>query len=94
MSSKRDESATLTDDLITLVVGDKTYSADNEGTTAALGAGEDPLFLEDIGPDSTLESQVVFDVPDRVLDQKPQLRFGAEGFFSGDEAFIRLPPLQ
>lgn len=93
VTSDRDESVTLTDGIVSLVVGDRTYEPDNSGTVAAIGAGDDPLFLEDIGPDSTLSSRVVFDVPEAVLDEDPELRFGELGFGS-TEGFIALPALE
>lgn len=92
VTSNRNESVTLSDDIVTLVVGDRTYSPDNNGTIAAIGAGEEPLFFDDIGPDSTLESTVVFDVPENVLSEDLALRFGELGFGS-TEGFIELPNL-
>lgn len=90
--SNKDESATLSDDVIKLTGKGTEYSADNEGTVAAIGSGQDPLFFEDLGPDQTTTSKVVFDVPPRVLKQSPKLRFNELGLGS-THAFIALPPL-
>jgi hypothetical protein len=49
VTSNKDESATLTDDAIKLESSDgNTYSPDSEGTIAAMGSGEDPMFLTDL----------------------------------------------
>lgn len=78
--SDKDESATLAGEEVKLEVGGNTYDPDNEGTTAAIGAGEEPFFLEDIGPDSTVVGKVVYDVPDSVLSKKVEVRFNELGF--------------
>ena len=89
--SNKDESATLTDEAIKLESSDgNTYSADSEGTIAAIGSGEDPLFLEDLGPDQSHTSKVVFDVPQSVLDGGAKLRFNELGF-GETHGYIRLP---
>lgn len=92
VTSAKSESATLTDNAFQLEVNGKTYDPDNEGTVAAVGAGEEPFFLEDIGPDSTVTGKVVFDVPQTVLSNKPEMRFNELGFGS-THAYIRLPSL-
>jgi hypothetical protein len=89
--SDRDESATITSEVVKLDVGGNTYEADNDGTVAAIGDGQDPLFLEDIGPDSTVSSKVVFDVPPSALGKKVSVRFGELGFGS-TKGYIELPP--
>lgn len=92
-TSKKDESATLTSEVATLQVdGGNTYKPDNDGTVAAIGAGDDPFFLEDIGPDSTITGLVVFDVPRSVLGNKLEVSFGELGFGS-TKGYIRLPQL-
>ena len=88
--SDKNESATLTNDVIKLDAGGTTYDPDSDGTVAAIGQGEEPLFLKDIGPDSTVESEVVFDVPDKVLNKKLYVRFNELGFGPG-HGFIKLP---
>lgn len=93
VKSNKDESATLTDSVFKLDVGGNTYDPDNSGTVAAVGDGQEPFFLETIGPDSTLQGKVVFDVPQRVLRRKPKLRIDELGFGS-THAYIRLPMLQ
>lgn len=92
VTSNKNESATLTDNAIKLESSEgNTYSPDSDGTVAALGSGEDPLFLTDLGPDQTTTSKVVFDVPQRVLDAGARLRFNELGF--GDtHGYIKLPP--
>lgn len=88
--SDKNESATLSDEVVQLEGKGAKYDVDAEGTTAAIGAGEDPLFLEDLGPDQSTTSKVVFDVPPSVLKQKPRLRFNELGFGS-THGFIALP---
>ena len=90
VSSDKDESETLSDSVVQLEGKGTSYDADSEGTIAAIGAGEDPLFFEDIGPDQTTISKVVFDVPPKVLQGKPKLRFNELGLGS-THAFIALP---
>jgi len=92
VTSKRDESATLTDDVMHLRIGDKTYSADTDGTIAAMGAGQQPFWFDDIGPDSTTSGTVVFDVPASKLGRKMEMKFTELGFGS-TEGYIRLPQL-
>jgi hypothetical protein len=92
VTSDRSESATLTDKVTQLEVDDRKYDPDNEGTVAAIGAGDQPFFLEDIGPDSTATGTVVFDVPMSVLSKKPEMRFNELGFGS-THGYIRLPSL-
>jgi Protein of unknown function (DUF2510)/Domain of unknown function (DUF4352) len=97
VKSTKGESATLTDDTIKLEVPNgPTYSADLEGSTAALlgsggsGSSEEPFFLRDVQPDTTTTGLIVFDVPRSVLSKKPELRFNELGFGS-THGYIRLP---
>lgn len=90
--SYRDESATLTDNVVQLEVDGNTYDADNDGTVAAIGAGEEPFFLDTIGPDANRVGTVVFDVPTTVLAKKIEVRFGELGF-GATKGYIRLPRL-
>lgn len=92
VTSNKSESVTLTDNAFQLEVDGKKYDTDSEGTIAAVGAGDEPFFLEDIGPDSTVSGKVVFDVPESVLSKKPAMRFNELGFGS-THGFIRLPRL-
>lgn len=93
VTSQKDESATLSDEIVTLNVdGGNTYKPDSDGTIAAVGAGDEPFFLEDIGPDSTLTGIVVFDVPKNILGEKLELSFGELGLGS-TKGYIRLPKL-
>lgn len=88
--SDKDESATLSDDAIKLETNGNTYDPDSDGTIAAIGAGDEPFFLETVGPDSTERGTVVFDVPRKVLRQKVELRFGELGF-GATHGYIRIP---
>jgi hypothetical protein len=88
--SDKNESATLTDSTIKLETHGNTYDADNDGTVAAMGAGEQPFFLDTIGPDSDRRGTVVFDVPRTVLEHKTELRFNELGFGS-THGYIVLP---
>lgn len=91
VQSDRDESATLSSDIVKIETEDgRTYEPDLEGTTAALTSGEDPLFLETIGPDQSTTSTVVFDLPQSVIDERPWLRFNELGLGT-THGFIRLP---
>jgi hypothetical protein len=90
--SDKDESATLSDDVIKLEVNGNTYDADNDGTVAAIGNGQEPFFLDTVGPDSTKSGTVVFDLPKKVLGKKLELRFNELGF-GETHAYIRLPKL-
>lgn len=91
VTSNKNESATLTDNAIKLESSEgNTYSADSDGTIAAMGSGEDPLLLTDLGPDQTTTSKIVFDVPQNVLDKGAKLRFNELGF-GETHAYIQLP---
>jgi uncharacterized protein DUF4352/uncharacterized protein DUF2510 len=90
--SDKDESVTLTDTAFQLEVGGNTYDTDSDGTFAAIGTGDDPLFFEDIGPDATIQGPVVFDVPANAVKNRPEMRFNELGFGSS-HAYISLPAL-
>jgi len=90
--SQRQESGTLTSDVFQLEVDGKKYDPDNDGSTAIIGDDAKPFLLEDIGPDSTVKGQVVFDVPKKVLKKHPELRMNELGFGS-THGFIELPKL-
>lgn len=92
--SDKDESATLTDEAIQIeTVDGNKYKADNDGTVAAIGGGDDPLWFDDIGPDATLKSKVVFDLPDSALRKRLSVRFNELGLGS-THGYIRLPSLK
>lgn len=88
--SDKNESATFSSDIAKLETGGNTYDTDTDGTVAAMGAGEQPFFLEDIGPDADVNGKVVFDVPEKVLQRKVEIRFNEIGFGS-THGYIRLP---
>ena len=75
-----------------LEVSGNTYDTDTEGTIAAIGDGQEPLFFEDIGPDSTLTGKVVYDVPPKVLKKRLEMRFNELGF-GETRGYIALPKL-
>jgi hypothetical protein len=89
--SDRNESAQLSDNVIKLEIDGNTYDPDNDGTVAVMGAGGDqPFFLDTIGPDSDRNGTVVFDVPTSKLSHKIEVRFGELGF-GETHGYIRLP---
>jgi hypothetical protein len=92
VTNGKKDSVDLTDNVVKLESAGRTYDPDSSGTTAAIGAGQNPLFLEPLGPDVTLTSKVVFDVPPSLLHGRIEIRFGELGF--GDtHGYIRLPSL-
>jgi hypothetical protein len=96
--STKGETVQLSDDTFKLEVpGGATYDADSEGTTAALLSSDgdssgEPFFLRDVQPDTTTRGVIVFDVPQSVLAQKPELRFNELGF-GETHAYIALSSL-
>jgi hypothetical protein len=91
--SAKNDSVTLTDGSLSLETADgKTYKADSDGTVAAMGNGDKPLWFEDIGPDATVNSKVVFDLPASALHKKLSVRFNELGFGS-THGYVRLPSL-
>ena len=88
--SDKNESATLSDDTVKLVIGGNTYDADNDGTVAAMGSGEQPFFLDTVGPDADRDGTVVFDLPTSVLHKKIEVRFNELGFGS-THGYVALP---
>ena len=91
--SDKNESATLSDNSIKLETNGNTYDADSDGSIAAIGAGQEPFFLDTIGPDSDRRGTVVFDVPRKVLAQKIEVRFNELGF-GETHGYIRRPSLR
>lgn len=91
--SDKNESAQLSDNVIKLEIDGNTYDPDNDGTVAVLGEGGDqPFFLDTVGPDSDRNGTVVFDVPESKLGGKIELRFGELGF-GETHGYVRLPSL-
>jgi hypothetical protein len=88
--SDKNESATLTDNVFQLEIDGNKYDPDNAGTVAAVGAGENPFFLKDIGPDVVSTGKVVFDVSPSVLKKKTEMRFNELGF-GETHGYILLP---
>jgi hypothetical protein len=86
----KDESVTLTGDMITLEAAGKEYSTDSSGTIAAITGSEELFFLKDLGPDVTTRGVAVFDVPPALVGQRPEVCFGELGFGPG-KGCIRLP---
>jgi hypothetical protein len=90
--SAKSESVTLTDNVFQLEIGGKTYDTDSDGTIAAVGAGDNPFFLEDIGPDATTRGKVVFDVPKSALKKNVLMRFNELGLGT-THAYVKLASL-
>ena len=90
--NNKTESVTLTSEAVSLVAGDKTYSADSNAEIALSGSGANTFLLEDLGPGVSLKGSTAFDVAPSVLHQHPQLRFNELGFGS-THGYIRLPQL-
>jgi hypothetical protein len=91
--SAKNESVTLSDNSVQIETADgNTYDSDSDGSIAAMGEGQDPLFLEDIGPDATVHSKVVFDLPASAMSKKLSLRFNELGLGS-THGYISLPAL-
>jgi hypothetical protein len=91
--STKGETATLTDETFKVSYkGGPEYSADTDGTVALTMEGNgsgDPFFLTDLQPDSTEKGAVVFDVPNRALGKKLELRVNELGLGT-THGFIRL----
>ena len=90
--SDKDQSADLSSDVVKLEIGGNTYDADNDGSVAAMGSGEEPFFLNTIGPDADRSGAVVFDIPPKKLSKKIEARFNELGFGS-THGYIALPNL-
>lgn len=92
VTSKKDESVTLTSSAVQLEVSGTTYDVDTDGSIAVAGTGEESFIAEDIGPDSTVSGKVVFDVPAAKVGRTMYLRFNELGF-GQSHGFIRVPTL-
>jgi hypothetical protein len=90
--SDKNESADLSSDVVKLEIDGNTYDADNDGSVAAMGAGEEPFFLNTIGPDADRSGAVVFDIPPKKLSKKIEARFNELGLGS-THGYIALPSL-
>ena len=89
--STKGETVQLSDDTFSVTCdGCPSYSTDSDGSFALTGEGGEPFFLTDIQPDTTKVGRIVFDVPKKILNKKPELRINELGFGEG-HAFIRLP---
>lgn len=88
--SDKDESAQLSDNVIKLEIDGNTYDPDNDGTVAMIGDGQEPFFLDTVGPDADKNGTVVFDIPKNKLGKKMEVRFGELGF-GETHGYIRLP---
>ena len=92
VKNNKNESVTLTSEVVSLVAGEKVYSPDSSAEIALVGDGGQTFLLEDLGPGVTLKGTVAFDVAPSVLKQNPELRFNELGF--GDtHGYIALPKL-
>jgi hypothetical protein len=95
--STKGETAQLSDDTFKVETkGGPSYSADTEGSTAALldsgSSADEPFFLRDVQPDTDTTGVIVFDVPPSVLNKKPEVRFNELGL-GETHGYIRLPSL-
>lgn len=90
--STKGETVQLSDDTFSVTCGGcPSYSTDSDGTFAVIGEGGEPFFLTDIQPDTTKRGVLVFDVPEKILTKKLELRINELGFGEG-HGFIQLPP--
>lgn len=88
----KDESVTLTNDIVQLEIDGNKYDVDSDGTVAAIGDGQNAFILEDVGPDVTAKGKVVFDVPRSALKKNIEARFNEIGFGS-THGFIAVDPV-
>ena len=88
VTSNHDEAVTLTDTMVKLEIEGTTYDSD---TTALIGSGETPFFLDDLGPDITKRGTVVFDVPPSKIGRPMALRFGEMGLGTS-HAYVTIRP--
>src|SRR5436190_16318161 len=90
--SVKDQSATMSSDVVKLKDGNRTYSTSDKGETAVMINGDEPFLLRDIRPDTTVSGKAVFDVPPGVLRRHPKLQFNELGFGS-THGYVALPSL-
>lgn len=76
----KNETVTVTSNMVKLVAAGKEYESDTEGELALLGSSQKSFFLEDIGPDVSQTGTVVFDVPPAAITSKPEVCIGELGF--------------
>lgn len=88
VTSNHDEAVTLSDSMVKLEVEGTTYDSD---TSALIGSGETPFFLDDLGPDITKRGTVVFDVPPSKIGRPMALRFGEMGLGTS-HAYVTIRP--
>ena len=88
IENKKDETKTFLDEAAKVIGGNgKTYSTDNDGTFAAIGGDEQPLFLEDMQPDVPKTGTLVYDVP---VGKAKGSMLEVSDLFGGGEAYIDL----
>lgn len=90
VTNHKSDTATLTDEVVTLVAAGKSYKVNSDAQTALAESGIKPLLLDEVGPDVDLTLRVGFDVPPSVLHEHPQLRFNELGFGT-THGYIALP---
>jgi hypothetical protein len=90
VTNNKSDTASLTDDVVSLRAGGKDYKVSSNAQTALSGGGAKPLLFEEVGPEVSTTVRVGFDVPPQVLHEHPQLRFKELGF-GPTHAYIALP---
>lgn len=93
VTNRKNESVTMTSDVVDLVAGKKTYKVDSGAETALIGNGGKTFLIQELGPNVSLTGKTGFDVSPAILHEHPELRFNELGFGS-THAYIALPPLR
>ncbi len=92
VTNKKHSTATMTDEIVTLVAEKKEYKVSSSAETALIGEGGKTFLIQELSPEESLAGRTAFDIPPQVLQKHPQLRFNELGFGS-THGYIALPPL-
>jgi len=92
VTNKKNSTATMTDEIVTLTAEKKEYKVSSSAETALIGQGGKTFLLQELTPEESLAGRAAFDVPPQVLQEHPQLRFKELGF-GPTHAYIALPSL-
>jgi hypothetical protein len=92
VTNKKHTTATMTDEIVTLVAQKKEYKVSTSAETALIGEGGKTFLVQELGPEVSLTGRTGFDIPPQVLHEHPQLRFNELGFGS-THGYIALPDL-
>ena len=88
IENKKNETKTFSSNAAKVIGGNgKSYSTDNDGTFAAIGAGEETLALSDMQPDVPKTGTLVYDVP---VGKAKGSMLEVSDLFGGGEAYIDL----